>query len=171
MEEMTITKVMYHTQEKKIVQLIEPILCVRDDAWLGEAYYLWQDENDAVYWGLKSKRKTGYFEIYNCTVDLTDVLDTVFNEEHYNFWVRQIEKAAKSFVVKAKVKPSLKEINDYFFSKGIWSKFSGILFQDISNNPDHFFVKQFQYKKRIQLAVYNLHIISNFTLHYEGKCV
>ncbi len=32
---------MFHTQEKREIALTAPILCVRSDAWLGEAYYFW----------------------------------------------------------------------------------------------------------------------------------
>jgi hypothetical protein len=164
-------KVIFHTQEKREFLIDKAIVCVKDNAWLGEGFYFWYDEQDAVYWGLKFKRKTGYFNIYKADVNSDKILDTVFNEEHYQFWIKQIEKAAKNFVIKTGTKPTLKEINDYFKDKGFWVKFDGILFQDISSNPEHHFVKEFQYKKRIQIAVYNYDIISNLAVHYEGKCV
>lgn len=161
----------FHTQEKRAQQLTSAILCVKDNAWLGEAYYFWIDENDAIYWGIKSKRRSGYYEIYEARIDCSNVLDTVFNEDHYRFWIKQIEKVAQNFITKARIKPTLKEINDYFREKGIWSNLDGIMFQDISNNSDHFFVKEFQYKKRIQIAVYNYAIVSNFAFRFEGQCV
>lgn len=67
-------------------------------------------------------------------------------------------------------KPTLKELNEYFKRKDIWTRFSGVMFQDISFNADYFIIKYFQYKKRIQLAVYDYSIVSNFNLHFEGKC-
>lgn len=161
---------MFHTQEKRECLLTEAIPCVREDAWLGVAYYFWYDEQDAISWGINSKRKTGYYEIYAADINLEKTLDTVFNEEHYLFWIRQIEKIAKRLTV-AKKEVTLKSINDYFFDKGIWSQFSGILFQDISTNNNTYLVKGFQYKKRIQLAVYDVLIISNFAHHFTGKCV
>ena len=164
-------KFLYHTQEKRDSSLEKAIICVHDYAWLGEGFYFWYDEHDANFWGLKNKRKTGYFSVYKAKVLSDKILDTVFNEEHYLFWVKQVEKAAKKFVINTGSKPSLKEINDYFRENGLWVKFDGIMFQDISNNPIHYYVKEFQYKKRIQLVVYNYDIISNFALHYEGKCV
>ncbi len=78
---------------------------------------------------------------------------------------------AKSFIKKTNTKPTLKEINDYFKEKSIWTQIDGILFQDISQNPVHFMVKEFQYKKRIQLSLYDKEKIINLALHYSGECV
>ncbi len=161
----------YHTQEKRRYELKEPIICEKDNAWLGVGYYFWFDEGDAVYWGMKFKTKTGKFDIYKSQIVSEDILDTVFNQEHYEFWLKQIEKVAKNFVKKTGNKPTLKEINYYFHEKGVWKDVDGIIFQDISENPVHFLVKDFQYKKRIQLAVYKKQIICNFAHHYEGECV
>ncbi len=159
----------YHTQENRNNRLSEPILCVKENAWLGEAYYFWENEDDAVFWGIKFKTKTGKYDIYKAEIIFDNILDTVFNREHYYFWIKQIEKAAKNFVKKTGSKPTLKEINDFFKEKGIWTNIDGILFQDISENPVHFMVKEFQYKKRIQLALYHKEKIINFALHFTGK--
>jgi len=158
----------YHTQENRNITLDEPIKCTKNNAWLGEAYYFWENEDDAVFWGIKFKNKTGKYDIYKTEVVFDDILDTVFNREHYFFWIKQIEKAAKYFVKKTGTKPTLKEINDFFTDRGIWKEINGILFQDISENPVHFMVKEFQYKKRIQLALYNKEKIINFALSYSG---
>jgi hypothetical protein len=162
---------MYHTQEKRKERLEKPVICIKDNAWLGEAYYFWYSEADANFWGLTAKKRMKYFDIYKSTIDCSNVLDTVFNEEHYIFWVTQIEKVAKLFLLKGKTHVTLKEINDWFKARNVWSKFDGIMFQDISKNPADYYVKEFQYKKRIQLAVYNLNICTNFVHHYEGQCV
>lgn len=162
---------MFHTQEKRGYELIGPILCTAADAWLGDGYYFWYSEDDAVFWGYEKKcYRAKYFEIYSAQVNGENVLDTVFNEEEYKFWVSNIETARKKFF-KAGQKLTLKELNDYFKQKNIWTRFDGILFQDISKNNKHYFVPQFQYVKRIQMAVYNEKIIGNFTLHYTGQCV
>ncbi|MEO6830710.1 MAG: hypothetical protein ABI378_00680 [Chitinophagaceae bacterium] len=166
----TLEKKMYHTQERRLRRLSEPKPCGRANAWLGCAYYFWYDERDAHFWGNNSKRETGYFEIYSASIDTEDLLDTVFNEEQYLFWVKQIEFVATKLKKSGKV-VSLKSINEYFYEKGIWSDVSGILFQDISGNPDNYLVNNFQYKKRIQLAVFDLKIVSNFALDFEGQCV
>jgi hypothetical protein len=162
---------MYHTQEKWKEKLSSPIKCIRDDAWFGSGYYFWYYEQDAVHWGNRSKRNTKYYEIYKSDINLDNVLDTVFNEEEYIFWVKQIEKFGKLIFKEIGEKPTLSMLNNYFFERGIWSKFDGILFQDITKNPDFSIIQEFQYKKRIQLAVYNLDIVTNFALHYEGQCV
>lgn len=167
---MAVVRKMFHTQEKRLVVLKSPVPCSKDNAWLGAALYFWYDEQDAVFWGINSKRATGYYEIYSADIDCEDVLDTVFNEEHYLFWINQIKKAEKTFMMSG-AKPTLKLLNDYFLQKGIWLKFGGIMFQDISPNPQNYIVRDFQYKKRIQLAVYKPPIISNFAHHFEGKCV
>lgn len=159
----------YHTQENRNEELTEPILCIKDNAWLGVAFYFWENEDDANFWGVKFKNKTGKYDVYKAEIVSDDILDTVFNREHYYFWIKQVEKAAKNFVKKSGSKPSLKEINDFFKERNIWSKIDGILFQDISENPVHFMVKEFQYKKRIQLALYNKDKIHNFALHYTGE--
>lgn len=161
----------YHTQKKRKHQLTHPIICTKENAWLGEAYYFWIDEADAVFWGNTSKRRTREFEVYKAQINFDDILDTVFNKDHYFFWISQVEKAAKNFVKKTGIKPTLKEINDFFKEKGAWDGLDGIQFQDISNNPNHFFVKEFQYKKRIQVAIYNAKIIINFVTHFDDVCV
>lgn len=104
----------YHTQENRKEELTEPIICIKDNAWLGVAFYFWENEDDADFWGVKFKNKTGKYDVYKAKIISDDILDTVFNREHYYFWIKQVEKAAKNFVKKTGSKPSLKEINDFF---------------------------------------------------------
>lgn len=156
---------MYHTQEKRARFLIAPVVCCRDDAWLGDGYYFWDNEIDAIHWGNNSKNRRGSFDIYKAGIDTENVIDTVFNEEHYVFWLKQIEKAAKFITKKTGKKPSIKEINQYFNDKAKWSDITdGILFQDLPFSQD-LLVSDFNYRKRIQIAVYNKDIISNFALY------
>ncbi len=161
---------MYHTQEKWRFKLTKPIICTKPNAWLGDGYYFWYEETDAIHWGHYSKKNTGYFEVYKAEIDRTDILDTVFNEEHYHFWVRQIEKAAKSILIKTGMKATIKDINQYFKEKAKWSDIAnGIMFQDLPYSDD-LLVENLNYRKRIQIVVYNLNIINNFAFHFDMKC-
>ncbi|MDR2449097.1 MAG: hypothetical protein LBD52_03980 [Prevotellaceae bacterium] len=161
----TLRRLMYHTQEKRSRLLNAPVMCNKCDAWLGDGYYFWNDEIDALHWGGNSKRKTGYFEIYSATISCENILDTVFNEEHYKFWIKQIEKAAKYIIKKTNIKPTISEINQYFKEKAKWENLTdGIMFQDLPHSTD-LLVINFNYRKRIQLVAYKLKIIHNFALH------
>jgi len=59
---------------------------------------------------------------------------------------------------------------DFFREKGVFNDIDGVLFQDISDNPNYWIIDKFQYKKRIQLAIYNIKIMSNFAFHFEAEC-
>lgn len=177
---------MYHTQELREENLKEPQKCTRNDAWLGEAYYFWLNIDDAEMWGHNSKRETGAFQIYSCNIVSDNILDTVFNETEYNFWVKIIEKVAKIFVKKTYNKPTLKELNDYIKERGDWKDVHGVLFQDLPAKEYYSKVKPieykdkttgsvkktyFAYKKRVQLAVYNTEIIHNFAHCKDEMCI
>jgi hypothetical protein len=161
---------MYHTQERWKVRLTKPILAERKNAWLGVAFYFWANENDAIHWGNDSKRGTGYYEVYIAKINCENVLDTVFNEDHYTFWVAQIEKAAKKIIKMTGKKATIKEINIYFTEKAKWSEVTdGVMFQDLPFSDD-LLVEGLNYRKRIQLAVFNIGIILTFAFLYEQKC-
>jgi arsenate reductase-like glutaredoxin family protein len=171
---------LYHTQESRVQKLTEPIPCKRDDAWLGEGKYFWYDLLDAEQWGNSSKKATGFFEIYESEVDCEDVLDTVFNEEHYNFWLKQLEKVAMKIIKKTNEKPTLKELNDYFKERGTWNEVCGIIFQDLPTNNKHLLVKPIEYKnktftfayrKRVQMVIYDDKIIRTFAFLTREKCI
>jgi hypothetical protein len=63
----------YHTQEDRGEKLFEPVLCVKNNAWLGDAYYFWENEQDAHFWGLNFKRRTGSYDIYKSEIDMDNV--------------------------------------------------------------------------------------------------
>ena len=161
---------MYHTQEKRRDLLTSPIKCTNKQAWLGEGYYFWFDEEDAIRWGTKKKCRGGYYQIYIANIESDSILDTVFSEKHYFFWLKQIEKVALKFIKKTGVKPTLKQINDYFKERGTWDEVDGILFQDIPENNEHSLVLSFYYRKRIQIVIYNINVIKNFRLDRNQKC-
>lgn len=76
-------QIMFHTQENRRITLSNPVLCTRKDAWLGTAYYFWEDESDAIKWGQNSKGDC--FQTYSALIKSDKVLDTVFNREQYDF--------------------------------------------------------------------------------------
>ncbi len=76
---------MYHTQGKADNKLSQPIPTTNPNAWLGGGVYFWYYEDDAVRWGSIGKKDWGHYEVYKADIDCENVLDTVFNEEHYNF--------------------------------------------------------------------------------------
>ena len=80
------------------------------------------------------------------------------------------------------MKPTIKELNDYFKERGTWDDLDGILFQDLPTNPNKLLIKPieynnnskkivFPYRKRIQLAVYNPKIIHNFAFLKRERCI
>lgn len=160
----------FHTQEKRISHLKAPLICTKSNAWLGDGYYFWYAKEDAHLWGKNSKKKTGFYQLYNAKIKNEGILDTVFNEEHYHFWVKVIEKVAEEIFKKTKIRPTIKEINCYFKERAIWNDVNGILFQDIPGNEDYVSVQKFFYKKRIQLAIYNLKNIESFNFESEHSC-
>jgi hypothetical protein len=162
-------KEMYHTQEKWDRVLTKPVISNDPEAWLGVASYFWYDLDDAHYWGLTMKNQKGEFEVYNATITTDNLLDTVFNETHYLFWLKNIEAAVKRFA-KMGVEANLTIVNEYFRDKEKWTKFDGIMFQDVSTNEDRLPINKFYYRKRIQVGVYNQDIISNFALRYSCMC-
>lgn len=164
-------RLMYHTQGYSSPYLSDPILCTRHDAWLGSAIYFWNEEEDAVYWGINSKKSYKKYSIYTAEVDCEDVLDTVFEEDHYLFWVKCIEKAIKYLAKYSTRKPTIEDINVYLMSKGGWGeKVTGILFQDLPSNETISKVIGFYFRKRIQLAAFDKKIITNFVHHFDGDC-
>jgi hypothetical protein len=138
-----ISKQFFHTQETRSPKISSPIKCTRDNAWLGDAYYFWYDCLDAEHWGNTSKRSTGSFDIYVADIDSENILDTVFSEEEYLFWLKQVEKAAKKIIKSTGQKPSIKEINDYFKERAYWDDVDGVLFQDLPTNQNHLLIASF----------------------------
>ncbi|MCL4548640.1 MAG: hypothetical protein M1495_08735 [Bacteroidetes bacterium] len=165
-------RICYQTVEKRRIRTDSAIYCSKPNAWLGSGYYFWLNENDTLKWGQESDYyRTGYFETYKSEISFDNVLNTVFNENDYNFFLKTIEMAATYFIKKINERPTIKQINDYFREKGIWKSIDGILFQDLPRNETYVLVQELYYKKRIQLVVYNKDIILSFDFHLEGACL
>jgi hypothetical protein len=175
----------YHTQDKREIRLKFPVKCVRNDAWLGEAYYFWLNVDDSHMWGINSKRQYGWYEIYTCNIDCENVLDTVFNEPHYDFWLKTIEKVAKIIARDTYHKPTLKELNEYLKERGDWKSVDGIMFQDLPDKEYYSLIepivfkekgtniekkRYFTYRKRVQIALFNTNVMTNFAHFSTKKC-
>ncbi len=174
----------YHTQEFRVEGVIDkPIICISKDAWLGKGYYFWVDEEFAKYWGEDFKMSTGAYDVYSVEVDITDFLNTVFNEKHYFAFKKWIEKASNHFIKKNKT-VTLKRLHQ-FLADNFWDKMGikGIIYDDMPINVNHKPNRKysvvihsedkrhsfFYYKKRIQLVSFGIDNISNFALHLEEQ--
>lgn len=164
------TRTGFHTQERRTEKLTAALKCIKKNAWLGEGYYFWLEVSDSHQWGRTHKNKTGKYSVYKALIDCEKVLDTVFNEEHYKFWLTEIEKIANDYLKKTqnREKISIKYLNQYLKEKGAWESLDGIMFQELPINEEHTKVRGFYYRKRTQIAVYNSDIISNFE-HVEDR--
>lgn len=160
----------YHTQRKEKERIKFPLICERNDAWLGKGYYFWLEEFDAIQWGHNSKKETGYFEIYKAKIDSENILDTVFNEKQYYFWKNQIEKIATKCFQQTGKRPTKKYICNYLTNRADWvSKIDGILFADTPIGTDCL-VADLPYRKRIQMVIYKYICIESFEFYKEVKC-
>ena len=83
----------YHVQEYRPTELKQPLKCVDRDAWLGFGFYFWLEVLFAHYWGQdkKSSGKSKSYDVYCADLDIKGCLNTVFNEEHYWFFLKKIE--------------------------------------------------------------------------------
>ncbi|MGA2798363.1 MAG: hypothetical protein ABSE63_12340 [Thermoguttaceae bacterium] len=158
---------MFQTQEARAARLTEPLLCKNRSAWLGIGYYFWDDAEDAIRWGNEAKRATGSFDVYESAINCESVLDTVFNEAHYRLWLAQIEKVGTHWYKKTGVKLTIRQLNDYFREKAVWTEVDGVLFQDLPQNQNYLLVVEFYYRKRIQLVAFKKAIVLSFT-HYSN---
>ncbi|WP_169316215.1 hypothetical protein [Mucilaginibacter paludis] len=167
---MTSMRTMFHTQGYRLPYLTEPIICSREDAWLGEGYYFWYEEQDAIFWGQNGKKAYKKYIVYKAVIDCQGILDTVFNEKHYLLWYRAVEKIADDIFKKSGRKATIPEINNIIKMNKIWESVSGIMFQDIPNNQQVNKVINLYYRKRIQLVCFEMNIIHTFTHHFEAEC-
>lgn len=164
-------RLLYQTLEKRKARAINPGFCSKSNAWLGNGFYFWLEELDAHRWGQDARYNSRHYEIYKSVILFDNVLNTVFEEKAYNFFVKLVETAAAHFIKKINERPTIKQLNDYFKDHGVFKDIDGILFQDLPKNPTYGLVQELYYKKRIQLCVYNKQIILTFEYHLDGECL
>lgn len=152
---------MFHTQEDRKTILTEPIRCKRKDAWLGHAFYFWDDETDAIRWGYDSKG--GTFQVYSAQIKSDQVLDTVFNKEHYDFFIKSLERVANESVKKTGRKLTKQQLCAYLNKRAKWVReIDVLLFNDTPVGERE--IIPIPARKRIQAAVYNINCVHNFNL-------
>ena len=158
---------MYHTQEKRGGRLYKPIICTRKDAWLGYGYYFWDDVTDADKWGVNSKNKTGYYQVYKGVIDGEGILDTVFSEKDYSFFIQAIEKVVCDCRNKSGRDAEISDVCRYLMEVAKWdTMMDGVLFADSPNTE----IKSFNFRRRIQMVLYNLNCLESFNLLKEEHC-
>jgi len=142
--------------------------------WFGDGYYFWQDKDFAEFWGRTHVCKNGIcsYNLYVVDLDVDfdsdNVLDTVFNENDYNFFVEVYDKFASNFFERKKKKPTIEEFNFFIGNKKIFGdNIIAIRFADNPNNSkvDYVKIMDLHYRKRIQIAVFEngVHKVLNYT--------
>lgn len=168
----------YHTQEHRSDEdtLNKPVISVPKTSWLGKGYYFWTDLKFAYIWGDIYKTKyindPGSYDIYKANINVKHCIDTVFSEKGYFFYLKSIKEAARHI---EKKELDLEILNEWL-SKHVWSKMkiTGIIFDDKptnvkTQNPivsyyEHDQKKYLPYEKRIQVAIFDLNLVSNFDI-------
>jgi hypothetical protein len=120
------------------------------------------------------KRATGYYDIYKADINVENCLNTVFNEEGYFFFKRTIEETIEYFK-RENITVTLEEVNK-FIADNIWNNIGveSVMYDDKPINPyksDRVYseIPNLYFKKRIQIVVFNLKNIGNFTLYLEKQ--
>jgi hypothetical protein len=173
----------YHTQEhRENQQLLNSIECTELNAWLGKGHYFWVEEEFAKYWGEDFKStKTGAYSIYKAKLNVENCINSVFSEEGYYFFKKQIEKVILRFNNEG-IEINLKNVHDYLSEK-VWNvmNISGIIYDDLPKNPknknrNYSVIKHvenknevFYYRKRIQIVVFKTENIRNFEIYKEKQ--
>lgn len=170
----------YHTQESREYGfLTKAIKCTNTDAWLGAGFYFWTELEFAKYWGIDSKKvksPMGCYDVYSSIIKEENLLNTVFDEEHYFYFIEMIDLAIE------KIKTtgishhlSLNKVNRYL-TDNIWNAtgFTGIIFEDIPSNVPlkkriYSVIPPLYYVKRIQIVVFDEKIITNFEMLLEEQ--
>lgn len=167
----------YHTQEFRPTEqpLDNPIKYLVKNAWLGIGYYFWTEIEFGHYWGEDFKKKySGYYDIYKADLDVSNFINSVFDEDGYFFLRNKIEQTLDHF--KKYNKDISLEMIHRFMSDEIWSKLGikGIIYDDKPVNPKrsertYSEIPNLYYKKRIQIVSFELNNIHKFGLYLEEQ--
>ena len=166
----------YHSQEYRPTELTRPIKCFDKDAWLGTGFYFWVEVIYAHYWGQDKKiyGRSQSYDIYTARLNIENCLNTVFNEEHFCFFVNKIDEAIMH-LKKRRIPVTLELVNIYL-AENVWSKLGieGIIFDDKPTNPKnksrvYSEIPDLYYKKRIQMVIFDAKNIKNFDIFLEEQ--
>jgi hypothetical protein len=167
----------YHAQEfRHSGELTKPIQGKPDEAWLGVGYYFWLEEDFAHFWGRdKKKDKTGFYDVYRAHITDNSILNASFSEKDYFQFRKMLDDTIQLFKSQGK-KITLLQVNRFLADK-VWPNLGikGIIFDDLPQNKDaknrvYSDIDPFYYKRRIQLVVFDLFYIHNFTIFKEELC-
>ncbi|EIJ44122.1 hypothetical protein BegalDRAFT_3303 [Beggiatoa alba B18LD] len=165
--------VVFHTQEARDEKLSMPLKCRRSDAWLGEGFYFWLEEEFAHYWGSDSKKPI--YCIYKGYLLDKNILDATFSSKGYFLFVQHIDKAIEHIKRTYGRSPSLAEVHAYLADK-IWHglNIKGIIYDDLPKNSRsgeriYSEIKPLYYKKRIQLVLFDLDILEKFEIYQDNQ--
>lgn len=166
----------FHTQEfrPKSQPLTKPIKCIYN-TWLGIGFYFWVEEEFAHYWGEDFKRgHSGYYDIYEANLDVSNCLNAVFNEDDYNLFIESIETVIARFETLGQ-SVTLDKVNRYL-SDYIWptENITGIIYDDKPVNSSksgrvYSKIPNLYYKKRIQIVIFDLQYVNNFDVYKEEQ--
>ena len=166
----------YHTQEHRASDpvLNSPIRCRGKNAWLGVGYYFWTEESYSHFWGLDFKMNTGSYDIYMAKLDVKACINSVFDMEGYFFFREKIEETIAHLNDNGKTL-TLEAVHR-FLADNIWPDIgvSGIIYDDKPINSKNFErihseIPELYYKKRIQVVIFSLKNIHNFTIYLEDQ--
>ena len=165
----------YHTQECRTEPLANPICCRVKNAWLGIGYYFWTELEFAHYWGQDFKKsKTGAYNVYKTLLDVDNCINSVFSEEGYFYLRRKLEEALLYFENNG-IAISLEQVH-LFLNDNIWKELgvTGIIYDDKPTNPKgksrvYSAIPDLYYKKRIQVVVFKLDHVLNFSVFLEKQ--
>lgn len=167
----------YHTQEWRTSGVLEkPIRCVASNAWLGIGYYFWTELEFAHYWGEDYKKhRTGCYDIYRALLDVENCINAVFDEEGYFYFREKIESTIQHFLDNGK-NVDLQKVHR-FLAENVWQRMgiTGIIYDDIPSNPRHKSeriyskIPDLYYKKRIQVVMFDIKTICNFSIALEEQ--
>lgn len=149
----------YHTQENRETVLLEPVKCTSKDAWLGEGFYFWKDEQEADNWGIQYKKPK--YQVYSASLDMSNVLNAYSYIEGLEFWEEKVNLVLDKLSSEGK-RYTANEVNTLLYDL-FWSKLNitGII---IADKPKRKYLPPVFNRRRAQVVMFSLATITEFKL-------